>query len=593
MFIARCYDLQNKEMSSGDGTLGVSEQFKLLESLLQKLMHKETLSTPQLTDKKDIKSHLEKMKQYFKVCGVSAPETKITILFNTLSDDMRFELCGALEFKAHENDYAWIEKKLLELFSPKESEITPLVKLYSCKQGSAQPIREFLSEIRIEGYKLLKDIDPEEREQHLIDAFTKGLQSEELRSALSRKEVTTLDEAYRLVKKEKPNADSEYVRKMEMNPDHTHEIEKLQNQMLMIQKQLSYIVTILEKTRQPNEVSYADITRRKKAADQEVGQSSRYVPRQPPAQQSRTTQCWNCGLNGHIARFCRVKQCASCGQFGHVAENCRSKRNARNPRRVRRIWEDKGSEEWETGSPDDHMSDVSSQENDIRGRNEIPEVCALTIHPRNPRKSEVGLTNGEEKMRKKKECKKYPDYIVELEEFIEGRRRKKNTCLTKEKTARMENHTENARNKPLVRGKCGGKQAKLFLDTGAEISVIDEGFIQHLGDRTIRRHRENKTIKCANNSRMDTKGWVRLGVQIGGQLRECKFWVVQKLVPKIIIGIRAMKDMGVAVDPTEECVWINGVRVPFLARVQPQSLFGADSGNVFEPGLRVEGRQGM
>ena len=169
-------------MSSGNATLGVSEQFKLLESLLQHLLHKNALTTPQLCEKKDIKSHLEKMNQYFKVCGLSAQETKIAILFNTLADDMRFELCGALEFKDHENDYSWIEKRLLEMFTPKESEITPLVKLYSCKQGNAQPIRDFLSEIRIEGYKLLKDIDPEEREKHLIDAFTKRFQSEELRS---------------------------------------------------------------------------------------------------------------------------------------------------------------------------------------------------------------------------------------------------------------------------------------------------------------------------------------------------------------------------------------------------------------------------
>ena len=582
-------------MSSGDATLGVAKQFELLEKLVQKLVNKEAMATPQLGDKKEIRYHLEKMDQYFRMCGISAPETKIIILFNTLSDDMRFELCGVLEFKDHKDDYPWIRKKLLELFSPKETEITPLVKLYACKQSGAQSVREFLSEIRIEGYKLLKEIDPEEREKHLIDAFTKGLQNKELKAVLSRKKVATLDEAFRLVKKEKPAADTEYVRRIEgdrdqarIEGDQMKEIEKLQNQMLMVQKQLSYIVTILEKTRQPNRVSYAEITRRK-TTDQEGGRNSGNLPQQS-FQQNRIIQCWNCGLNGHIARFCRSKQCASCGQFGHISQNCRARQNHR---RVRRIWEDKGDEEWETDSPCDKPSDVSSQENDTQGVNEMSDFYALTIHPQ---ESELRrrVTNGKERT-KKKHLQNYPEYIVELEEFVEGRRSKKNTCLPKEKASTMENNrSTSARNKPLVRGRCGGRHSKLFFDTGAEISVIDEGFIQQVeqqGNQVIRRHRQSKIIKCANNSRMDTKGWVRLQVQIGGQTKQCKFWVVRNLMPKVIIGIRAMKDMGVTVDPTRECIWADGVRIPFVSHVQPQSLFEASSGNAIQPGLGVEGRQ--
>ena len=37
-----------------------------------------------------------------------------------------FELCGILEFEAHNDDYNWIEQKLINLFYPKQSEITPL-----------------------------------------------------------------------------------------------------------------------------------------------------------------------------------------------------------------------------------------------------------------------------------------------------------------------------------------------------------------------------------------------------------------------------------------------------------------------------------
>ena len=92
-------------MSSGDTTLGVSEQCQLLEHILQKLLNKETIAVPQHCDKNEIKSHLERLQQYFKVSGITKDETKIIILFNSVTDEMRFELCGQLDFKDHEDDY--------------------------------------------------------------------------------------------------------------------------------------------------------------------------------------------------------------------------------------------------------------------------------------------------------------------------------------------------------------------------------------------------------------------------------------------------------------------------------------------------------
>jgi len=277
--------------------------------------------------------------------------------------------------------------------------------------------------------------------------------------------------------------------------------------------------------------------------------------------------------------------------MGHEARNCRSRRQTR---RVRRIWEDKGDEEWDDYSPEGEIFDSSSHESEVSNSSaqEIPEVCALTIHPNGSNFDDAftAKRKGAKKVTNKRK-KTYPGYIVELEEFVEGRRSKRRTCLEEEKRMAAAVAVEKDQNKPLVRGKCEGEKAKLFLDTGAEISVIDEGFLQQMKEQPIRRHKQTKVIKCANNSRMDTKGWVKLRIQVGGQEKECKFWVVQSLYPKIIIGIRAMKDMGISIDPARECVWVNGRKVPFLARVQPQSLLGSKSGNARTPGLRVEGRQ--
>ena len=127
----------------------------------------------------------------------------MAILFNTISEDMRLEICCQVEFDNNQNDYEWIKGKMIELFHPKESEITPLVKLYAIKQKPHQSLREFLSEVRIEGYKLLKGMNGTEREKRLVDVFSKGLRSDEIKATLNTHEVDTLDDAYRLIKKKK------------------------------------------------------------------------------------------------------------------------------------------------------------------------------------------------------------------------------------------------------------------------------------------------------------------------------------------------------------------------------------------------------
>lgn len=84
----------------------------------------------------------------------------------------------------------------MELFNQKESEITTLVK-------PDQPMWEFLSEFRVKEYKLLKNFDPIDREQHLIDAFKEQLRNKELQHALNRVGINTRDDAYHFVKDKK------------------------------------------------------------------------------------------------------------------------------------------------------------------------------------------------------------------------------------------------------------------------------------------------------------------------------------------------------------------------------------------------------
>ena len=127
---------------------------------------------------------------------------------------------------------------------------------------------------------------------------------------------------------------------------------------------------------------------------------------------------------------------------------------------------------------------------------------------------------------------------------------------------------EKAQNKPIVKGLCGKTRTKLFCDTGTDVNVIDKDLFKDLGQNDkCKIHSCRKTIRCANHSK------------------------VPNLFPQIILGIRAMKDFEMSVDPSKDCVWVNGVQEPFISKVNPQSLVSQNSGNGRLPGLRVEGRQ--
>ena len=174
-------------MSAGDtstSTLGVVGIEKQLQVILSRILNKDAVGIPKRCSKNDdIKSHLEHINDYLRACGIEEADAKIVILFNSLCEEMRDELCGLLEISKHENDFEWISKTLLQLFQPKETEITALIKLFSCRQSANQSTREFLAEIRRLGYRLLKDLSPEEREKHMIKAFTSGLYHKEARNA--------------------------------------------------------------------------------------------------------------------------------------------------------------------------------------------------------------------------------------------------------------------------------------------------------------------------------------------------------------------------------------------------------------------------
>ena len=180
-------------------------------------------------------------------------ETKTIVLLYFITKDMQMELCGLLEFQTTKtiiNGY----QKMIVLYHPKESELSPYVKLFSHKQKMNQTTRDFLAEIRREGYRLLKDLDPGEREERMIEAFCDGLYNEEVRKALRHRRLITLEDAYNLIKREKTAEQTEEhggaIRRVAADVSRDKhqqltEIEKLQNQVAMTQKQLNHLISLV------------------------------------------------------------------------------------------------------------------------------------------------------------------------------------------------------------------------------------------------------------------------------------------------------------------------------------------------------------
>ena len=585
--------------TGSSSTLGAAQQ-DTLESILQRLLYRDTFGLPKLYDSnnEDIRAHIIKIEKYLKACNINNANAKTTILLNSLSDEMQMELCGLLDFKKNENNYEWLSEKLIELFQPKETELSPYVKLFSYKQDYNQTTREYLAQIRREGYRLLKNLQPEEREKKMIEAFCNGLLNKELRKAMKHREIETLDEAFNLIKKEKLQKEEDRsvrVVAVQETQQQLSDIEKLQNQISMMQKQLTLIVSILQTgaSHASNSVNRPMPSQRQRTYAQVTAQQPEFGNyAQNNGFRTRLEnriKCYCCGREGHIARMCSVK-CARCGRSGHRENRC-SFRGNRNldirGRRNVRILQDAQNDDWA-----DYDAISTSSESFVENFEAEPErtqatatLNTLMIHDNisQARISEeynnAGVANVRNAMKVPKEGKKtkttwvrksYPDDVNQWADYIEGRTNKKPKTLISSK------HSEKAANKPIVKGSCQGRTCKILCDSGAEVNVIDEALLKDIqkADETVKIKESRKSIKCANNSSMSVVGLVRLKLEFASVSKWCNFLVVKNLFPNVIVGIRTMRDMRVKIEPFNNRIVVSGIGVPFLSRVYAETKCG-------------------
>ena len=73
---------------------------------------------------------------------------------------------------------------------------------------------------------------------------------------------------------------------------------------------------------------------------------------------------------------------------------------------------------------------------------------------------------------------------------------------------------------------------------------------------------------------MSVAGLVRLKLEFATVSKWCNFLVVKNLFPKVIVGIRTMRDMRITIEPYNNRIVVSGIGVPFLSRVYAETEFG-------------------
>ena len=83
--------------------------------------------------------------------------------------------------------------------------------------------------------------------------------------------------------------------------------------------------------------------------------------------------------------------------------------------------------------------------------------------------------------------------------------------------------------------------------------------------------RSNKTLTYANGYPIKVIGYSFINVNIGNKINKIKMTIVDKLFPRIIIGIRDIKKMNIALLTKLDCATIDKIKIPFISKIKEQA----------------------
>ena len=105
--------------------------------------------------------------------------------------------------------------------------------------------------------------------------------------------------------------------------------------------------------------------------------------------------------------------------------------------------------------------------------------------------------------------------------------------------------------RPSVEVSIMGQKRECLLDTGASANVMNWTMFQELPDAVL--EESHDTLRCANDSLLNTKGKTTVNVEFGDKKQPISFIVVQHMVPSLIGGIEFQNKFGFAL----QCIATN------------------------------------
>jgi len=256
-----------------------------------------------------------------------------------------------------------------------------------------------------------------------------------------------------------------------------------------------------------------------------------------------------------------AKRCFKCGSFNHFQRNC--------PKNQHLNYLQPSESNFSPSIPESFES--SQSRDDSR---EIAVICK----PYPKREKIVKSTTGS------RLCKQFPPDIIALDNFI-NKNTQETTYASLLKSKKCDVLTtmpvkrSAGDNKPIIKGRISDIPTSLFMDSGAEVNVIDADYLSSLNLTKNFNFEPNnsKSVKCANNTKLHVKGKIVLPISIGVSTQPITFLVVCGVHPKVIIGLRGLKTFGAEIISSNDALKCSGIEIPFIGKTHLDSYHQKNS----------------
>ena len=296
--------------------------------------------------------HIKAVKRFLK--NIKAPEEyHVAILVNSLDEECQLELFAHPEYQEDAVDSESLCALILKIFDVRKAGFSKLVRLLEIKQEAGETFCQFLTRLRVEGYKMFGDEEKEQSERFIISAFVNGLKNRSIAKAIETLEPDNSETALKLARK----AEEQFRRETPVAPVDCYEmaigknkrfygekedLEEMKKQIEFLTQQVMYLSNKLKFQNGFQNINglnarrtrtYAGVVRNgPQYQGQQFRPATNFKSFRP--QESRennwnrnltmTARCWNCD-GAHLLRSCPKKLlCKACNRVGHVSRFCDS-----------------------------------------------------------------------------------------------------------------------------------------------------------------------------------------------------------------------------------------------------------------------------